>query len=188
MAASVSSRVWVLRWLLGAFAHWVWLRQRRQRRYDDGFVTYTWQSTLTSASSVFFPFLLILSLATSPPSSVSLSLSVSILALRFFCWISLVSLVCMCISHFSCSRSLSITSSAATLAQVSFFLYHYNTEWENTYRGITTSYFSLFYCHLTCENIHIRQPANTPCTRTTQRDAICTERVCVPVFLCAYNV
>lgn len=31
MAANVSLRVWVLRWLLGAFAHSIW-RQRQQRR------------------------------------------------------------------------------------------------------------------------------------------------------------
>lgn len=109
MAASVSSRVWVLRWLLGAFAHWVWLRQR-QRRYDDGFVTYTWQSTLTSASSMFFPFLLILSLVASFPSSFSLShpgLSSSTTFFVQFCLFRLC--VCMCISHFSCSRSLSLS-------------------------------------------------------------------------------
>lgn len=32
MAASVSLRVWVLLWLLGAFAHWMWRRRRRRQR------------------------------------------------------------------------------------------------------------------------------------------------------------
>lgn len=186
MAASVSSRVWVLRWLLGAFAHWVWLRQRR---YDDGFVTYTWQSTLTSASSMFFPFLLILSLATSFPSSGSLSLPGCLHSscTSFFRWIFRLFRLCVHVHISFFLHSISFYYIECGDTRTSLLLTLSLQHWmEYIQRNNNIILFSFLLPSHLREHTHPTASANTPCTQITQRDAICTMRVCVPVCLCAW--